>query len=154
MRTKTFGLILAICFLTSGACFASPFTGTWKLNAAKSKFSRGSGRNNTVVYEWAFPARSKVTVDGVNAKGKPTHSEWIGRFDGKDYPVTGAPDEDMRAYTEVNEHTLNFAMKKGGKVVLTGRVVVAADGKTRTVTTWSRNSKGKRVTNVAVYDKA
>ena len=33
----------------------------------------------------------KSTVDGVDAQGKPTHNEWVGKFDGKDYPVTGDP---------------------------------------------------------------
>ena len=41
----------------------------------------------------------KVTVDGVDAKGKPTHSEWSGKIDGKDYPVTGDPISDARSYT-------------------------------------------------------
>ena len=153
MKTKTFGLILAVCFLTSGACFASAFQGTWKLNAAKSKLGRGGQRNDRVVYDWAFPAQTKVTVDGRDAKGKAMHSEWTGRFDGKDYAVTGAADGDMRAYTEVNDHTLNFTSKKGGKVTLNGRVVISADGKTRTVTTWARHGK-KKMTNVAFYDKA
>ena len=76
----------------------------------------------------------KITADGVNADGKPMHSEWTGKFDGKDYPVTGDPNADMRSYTKVDDRTLNFTGKKGGKVTVTGRVVVAADGKSRTVT--------------------
>jgi hypothetical protein len=44
-------------------------------------------------------------------------------------------------------------MKKGGKVVLTGKIVVAADGKSRTVTSWSMKGK-KKVASTAVYDKA
>jgi len=154
MRTKTFGLILALCFLTAGACFASPQLGTWKLNPAKSKTGRGIGRNNTVVYEWAFPLRYRVEIDGIDAKGKAFHSQWVGDFDGKDYPVSGDATSDARAYSKVNDNTLNFTIKKGGKVTATGRIVVAADGKTRTVTSWSRDSKGKRITIRAIYNKA
>lgn len=157
MRTKVFGLILTICFLTSGACFASPFLGTWKLDRAKSKIGRGTGRNDTVIYDWAFPARTNVTVIGVDAKGNPTRNEWTGRFDGKDYPVTGAADEDARAYTEVNDHTLNFTMKKASKPVLNGRIVVSADGKSRTVTTWRttwQKHHKRTLTAVALYHKA
>jgi hypothetical protein len=153
MKTKTLSLTLAFCFLATGACFANPFMGTWKLNTAKSKMAAGMGRNNTVVYQ-SMMFQTKVTVDGVDAKGKPTHSEWTGRFDGKDYAVTGDPMGDMRSYTKVNDNTMNFAEKKGGKTTLTGQIVVAPDGKSRTVTTSATNSKGKKVRNVAVYNKA
>ncbi|MGH9514516.1 MAG: hypothetical protein ACRD3P_02435 [Terriglobales bacterium] len=43
--------------------------------------------------------------------------------------------------------------KKDGKVVLTAHVVVAADGKTRTVTTMGTDAKGKKYKSVGVYDK-
>ena len=62
--------------------------GTWKLNAAKSKIGAGAPTNNTVIYAPAGDS-VKVTVDGVDASGKPSHNEWTGKFDGKDYPVAG-----------------------------------------------------------------
>jgi hypothetical protein len=153
MKTRTSLLTLALCFAAGTVCFAaSPMMGTWKLNEAKSKFSVGSAKNKTVVYSSAF-FKTKVTVDGTDAKGKPAHNEWTGNFDGKDYAVTGDPTSDMRAYTKVDDHTLSMTFKKGGKVVGTGRVVVSADGKSRTVTTNGTNAKGKKFKNVAVYDK-
>lgn len=131
---------------------AEPNMGTWKLNEAKSHFSPGSPKNMTVTYE-AAGDMIKVTVDGVDGAGKPSHNEWTGKFDGKDYPVTGDPTADTRAYKRVNSRTLDINNKKGGKVVLTGRIVVAADGKSRTLTTSATDPKGKRVRNTAVYDK-
>ena len=155
MRTKTFGLILAVCFLSAGACFADPHKGTWKLDAAKSKLGKGTGRNKVVTYEFEFPGlRTKVLIDGVDASGHAFHSAWEGRFDGNERPVTGDPTSDSRSYTKVNENTLDFTAKKAGKVVATGRIVVAADEKTRTVTSWSTNSRGKKVKSIAVYDKS
>ena len=111
------------------------------------------GRNNTVKYEGAFFFREKVTIDGTDAKGKPEHSEWVGIFNGTDYAVTGDPESDMRAYSKVDDHTLNFWVKKGGKVMASGKIVVSADGKSRTVTSMSKNKKGKTVRTTAVYDK-
>jgi len=29
-------------------------------------------------------AKVKITTDGIDADGKPAHSEWTGKFDGKD----------------------------------------------------------------------
>jgi hypothetical protein len=80
---------------------------------------------------------------------------WLfeGKFDGKDYPVTGDPTTDTRSYMKVNDRTLTFTNKKGDKLTISGRGVVSADGKTRTVTLTGTDSTGKRFTNTAVYDK-
>jgi len=85
--------------------------------------------------------------------GKPSHGVWTGKFDGKDYPVTGDPSTDTRSYKKVDDHTLTFINKKGDKVTISGRGVVSADGKTRTVTITGTDSKGTKFTTTAVYDK-
>jgi len=137
MRRKTFGLILTVCFLSAGTCFADPHKGTWKLDAAKSKLGKGTSRNNVVNYAHEFPGlRTKVLIDGVDASGHAFHSAWEGRLDGKDYHDSGDLASDSRSYKKVNENTADFTVKKGGKVVGSGRIVVAADEKTRTVTSW------------------
>jgi hypothetical protein len=153
MKTKTIGLSLAFCFLAGAACFAAdPQMGSWKLNEAKSKFTPGTAKNTVVVYE-AVGDQMKVTVEGTDAKGKPARNEWTGRFDGKDYPVTGDPTSDMRSYKKVNDRTLEFTVRKNRKVMVTGRVVVSANGKSRTVTTSGTTPKGKKFKNTTVYDK-
>ena len=45
----------------------------------------------------------KVTVDGTDGEGKALHSEWTGKYDGKDYPVTGDPISDARSYKKIND---------------------------------------------------
>jgi len=153
MKLRSIVLTVATLFIAVTVCLAQNANmGTWKLNEAKSKFAPGATKNTTVVYEAAGDS-IKVTVDGTDASGNAVHSEWTGKFDGKDYPATGDPTSDMRAYKEVNDHTLEFTGKKAGKVILTGRIVVSADGKTRTVTTKATDSKGMKMENVAVYDK-
>ena len=153
MRPRTIGLTLALCLAAVAATFASdPNMGTWKLNEAKSKIAAGSSKYDTVVYEAAGDS-VKVVIDGTSADGKTVHTEWTGKFDGKDYAVTGDPVSDMRSVTRVNANTLAFTAKKAGKVTLTGRVVVSADGKSRTVTTHATDAKGMKVTSTTVYDK-
>lgn len=153
MKTKTSLLTIALCFAAGAVCFASPVMGTWKLNAAKSKFAPGTAKNTMVVYKEAMWGKVTVTVDGTDGKGKPAHNEWTGRFDGKDYAVTGDPASDMRSYKKVDDRTMDLTIKKAGKVVGTGRAAVATDGKSRTVTTNGTNAKGKKFKNIAVYDK-
>ena len=153
MKARATVLTLALCFVGAAVCFAADgFMGTWKLNEAKSKLSPGTPKNSTVVYE-AAGDNVKVTIDGTDSDGKPTHNEWTGKFDGKDYPVTGDPSADSRSLKKINDHTLTFAVKKGDKATTTGRIVLSADGKTRTVTTTGTDSKGKKVSGTAVYDK-
>jgi hypothetical protein len=153
MKAKAIVLTLVLCFVGVALSVADDtFTGTWKLNEGKSKLAAGAPKNNTVVYE-AAGDNTKVTVDGTDEDGKPAHNEWTGKFDGKDYPVTGDPKADMRAYKKVDDHTLALTNKKDGKTTLTGRIVVSADGKTRTVTTTGTDAKGKKVKSTAVYDK-
>ena len=154
MKTRTIALTLATLFAAVLVAFAAGDAqmGTWKLNEAKSKIPAGVGKNLTVVYTMAGD-NVKSTLDGVDAAGKPTHSEWTGKFDGKDYPVTGDPLYDSRAYVRLSARTLSIVEKKGGKITLTGSIIVAADGKSRTVTTHTTDAKGNKVTTVTVYDK-
>lgn len=153
MKARSILLTMALCFVGIAVCYAEDVTmGTWKLNESKSKIAAGSPKNTTVIYE-AAGDNVKVTVEGTGPDGKPVHNEWTGKFDGKDYPVTGDPTSDARSYKKINDHTLTFAAKQGGKVTFTGRVVISADGKTRTVTTSGTDSKGKKISSTAVYDK-
>lgn len=152
MKAKAIALTISLVFVSVALGFqANPEMGTWKLNEAKSKFA-GKARNHTVVYE-AAGDQIKVTVDGVDETGTAIHNEWTGKFDGKDYPLTGDGTADSRSYRMINKHTLALTNKKAGRTILTGRLVVSADGKTRTVTTTATGAKGKKVRNVAVYDK-
>jgi hypothetical protein len=153
MKTRTIVLTLALCFIGAAVCFAqSPFMGTWKLNEAKSTLAPGMPKNNTVVYE-TEGINMKVTIDGTDGAGNPTHNEWTGQFDGKDYPVKGDPNSDSRSYTRKGIHELDFAMKNGAKVTTSGRIVVSDDGKSRTVTARGIDAKGKKFKSTAVYDK-
>lgn len=154
MKVRSIVFFLSLFVLVATNCLAADdaFMGTWKLNESKSKIAAGAPKNQTVLYEAAGDS-TKVIIDGITADGTPVHSEWTGKFDGKDYPSTGNPNEDMRSARKINEHTYDVESKKGGKVLLTAHVVVAPDGKTRTVTTHGTDSKGKKYTSVAVYEK-
>jgi hypothetical protein len=153
MKARTLVLTLLTFLVVVTTCFAANTSlGTWKLNEAKSKLSAGLPKNLTVVYE-AVGDDIKATVEGVDAQGKPTHNEWTGKFDGKDYPVTGDPSSDARAYKTINDNSLELTVKKDGKVTITGRIVTSADGKTRTLTASGTDSAGKKVHSTSVYDK-
>jgi hypothetical protein len=152
MKSRKIATLMLGLVATAVAFAANANMGTWKLNEAKSKMVAGMPRNHTVSYT-ADGDQIKVTVDGTDKDGKPTHSEWTGKFDGKDYPVTGDAMADSRSYTEVNNHTLKMTGKKDGKVVLTGLITVTAAGNSRKVKITATDANGKKVTNSSVYDK-
>jgi hypothetical protein len=153
MKTRTIQWTVALCFIAAAVSFASNANlGTWKLNEAKSKIPAMAPKNTTVVYE-AAGDNVKVTVDGTDGQGKPTHNEWTGKLDGKDYPLTGDATADTRAYKSIDAHTTELTNKKNGKVTATGRIVISADGKSRTVTVSATDPNGNKVEYSAVYDK-
>jgi len=153
MKARTIGLTLALCLVGVASCSAQDVQmGTWKLNEAESKLASGGPKNTRVVYE-AAGDNVKVTVDGIGSDGQPTHNEWTGKFDGKDYPVTGDPTSDVRSYRRIDDHTLGLNGTKGGKLTISGRIVVSDDGKTRTVTLGGTDPTGNKYQSIAVYDK-
>jgi len=153
MKTRIAVAAVALSFAAATACFAAnPHMGTWKLNEAKSKLIPGMGKNTTVTYA-EQKDKIKVTVDGVGKDGKPTHSVWIGKFDGKAYPAKGNLPYNAFAYKVVNDRTNDITAMKDGKMVWNGRIEVAKDGKSRTVTINGTDANGKKVKGKAVYDK-
>ena len=135
------------------AATANPQLGTWKLNEAKSKIPAGMGKNRTVVYTEQGD-KVKVTVDGMDKDGKPTHSVWVGKFDGKAYPTKGNLSWSSAAYKVVNDRTNQITTMKDGKVVWSGTITVSPNGKSRTVTMNGTDTSGKKFSGKAVYDKS
>ncbi len=154
IKTRIAVLAAALSFTAVVACFAAnPHMGTWKLNEAKSKLVPGMGKNTTVTYA-EQKDKIKITVDGVDKDGKPTHSVWVGKWDGKAYPVKGNLPYNSVAYRVVNDRTNDITAMKNGKIGWSGRITVSADGKSRTVTINGTDAQGKKFKGKAVYDKA
>ena len=151
MKARTVLATLVGFFACLALYAADPQLGTWKLNESKSKLAPSGAKNEMVVISGAGD-NVKVTVDGVDWDGKKFHSEWTGKFDGKDYPVKGDPLGNMRSYAKVDANTLSLTGKQGDKVLFTGKSVVSADGKTRTVTA-EATDQGKTMSTTSVYDK-
>ena len=155
MKRRMFVLgTIVFCFAASGAFAADVSSGNWKVNLAKSKYNPGpppKGPNFSKID--AMEGGLKFTNDGVNAEGKPTHSEWSGKFDGKDNPVKGDPNRDTAALSKIDDHTIQITSKKAGKVVNTIRAVFSRDGKTRTQTGQGTNAQGIKTHNTVVYEK-
>jgi hypothetical protein len=146
-------MTLALCFAAASICLAdSPQMGTWKLNEGRSRLVPGMIKNTTVIYA-AEGDKIKVTIDGVDKDGKPVHSVWVGKFDGKPYPVEGNPAYNQVTYKMVNDRINNITGMKDGKTVWSGTVTVAKDGKSRIVGVSGKDADGKEFSSRSVYNK-
>lgn len=131
---------------------ASPQMGTWTLDEGKSDIPAGMVKNTKVVYteegdKW------KITTEGKDKDGKAVQTTWVGKIDGKPYAVEGSPVYDQIAYTKKNERTNELKAMKDGKVMGTGSIAVAPDGKSRVVTVTMTGEDGKKMTSKAAYKK-
>lgn len=151
MTARKIIVMLALFVFAAAPCFAGEVV-TWKLNEAKSTLVPGRAKNNTVTYS-VEGEKVKIVIDGVTADGKPTHNEWKGKYDGKDYPVTGDPKTDVRSYRIIGDRALELTAKKGGKTTASGRVTISRDSTTRTVDLSITGADGKTVKSIAVYDR-
>ena len=125
--------------------------GTWKLDVAKSTYSPGPPpRSQTVTYEAAGEG-VKVTIELIDANGNKNRQGYTANYDGKDVPLTGSATVDTVSLKRINAHTTERTDKKDGKVVATITRVIAADGKTATITTKGINPQGQPIHNVAVF---
>jgi len=164
MNRRTMLTLTTKALLFTGLVFAaaspqigfaqSSSAGTWKLNLAKSKFSPGPPpRSSTLTFQ-AEGQSLTATVEGMNAQGVPTkvvHGPYL--YDGKAYPVTGAPGYDAASYKIINDSTDEITRTKAGKVIQTVTEVLSEDGKSLTFTIKGINANGQQINNVAVYEK-
>jgi hypothetical protein len=130
--------------------------GTWTLNIAKSSYSPGPPPYRRASYSiepWG-DGGLKVTYDMVYPRGGVSHFEWIGRLDGRDYPVQGIDEFMSYAYQRRDDRSWDVIVKVDGRRVAVSTIRLSADGRTMTTTTIGTNASGRRVETVTVYEKS
>ena len=153
-------LIAAALPSTVAAQGTESLAGTWKLNAAKSKYDPASLANKSGTTTYTFSGKNvTVNVDQVNAQDQKVHIEYTATLDGADNPWTGTidgkpnPGQDAVSFKKLDAHTYHVENKLKGKVLTTNHIVVAPDGKSRTVTITGTNAAGQKLHHVVVYEK-
>jgi hypothetical protein len=151
--TIVVGLVMVFAAGAASAQSSDSLDGTWKMDPAKSTYSPGpKPQSITLVWEGTDAAR-KITVDQTPSTGEARHWSVSGAF-GKELPVVGNnPNADVYVIKRVNATTVEVQYLKDGKPTIKQTLVVAADGKTLTVTASGNNAQGQTVHNVVVYGK-
>ena len=146
---------LALVGFTGTLLAADAFTGTWKLNVAKSKFAPGMEVKDLTVVVAEQGDNFAVAVKGTAGDGTPIVVKYTLPLKGG--PVTygdGAPPTGATSMTKrVNATTIDSTSTLNGKEVGSTHTVVSADGKTLTRTVKGMDPQGKPFQNTEVYDK-
>jgi hypothetical protein len=148
-------LVAACLFSTALFAADNPFVGTWKLNAAKSKFAPGTEvKEMTVTFE-AVGNEMKRTVSGTDADGQQINQSSTIAWDGKPHKIEAPPNPGFTvAVKKVGDHTVDVAVKQpDGKLLNTVKATVSKDGKSLTVTEKGQDPKGRKLDNTEVFEK-
>ena len=148
------GLTALIVASAATAQTTEPIIGTWKLDVAKSSYKPGPAPKSSTLIVEAAGKGLKVAVDAVNADGSPLKWGFTTLRDGKEEAaVTGNPMFDVVTATRESATAGTNVYKKAGKVVMTTKASISADGKTMTLTSTGTDPKGQQIRNVAIYRK-
>ena len=130
-----------------------PAIGTWKLNLEKSNPGGTRPPMSVTLKVEPWEDGLKASVDRVEGGGRALHYEFAAKYDGKDYPIKGAPNFDMVSFKRTDANHADAAWKKDGKSVATSQFVISRDGKTLTETFKTKSAQGTDLTIVWVSDK-
>jgi hypothetical protein len=154
------GVMLGVVALTVtpgivGAQTPEPIVGTWKLDVAKSTYKPGPAPKSTTIVVKPAGKGIDVAVDAVSADGSPLKWGFTTVRDGKEEAkITGNnPLFDTVTASRESANAGTNLYKKAGKLVMTTKVAIAADGKSMTVTSTGTDAKGQAVNNVAHYTR-
>jgi len=154
MRSIAAKLFVVLAITAIGVFAADSSLGTWKLNAEESKStSPNPTKSQTDVREATPDGGVTVTRTGQLADGTTVNYSYTYKYDGKEYPVTGAS-FDTISVTRIDENTTSFEVRKtGGMYHATGRNIISKDGKTMTQNATGTDGEGKPVTSTVVFDR-
>jgi hypothetical protein len=107
--------------VSPGPAGASPISGSWQAESLKDISESGI----TVTYQ--------STADGLKVSN-PTGEGYSAKFDGKEYPVQGAPAHNTVSLKRVKANTIIETDKLDGRAHYILRMTVLPDGKTMRVT--------------------
>jgi hypothetical protein len=154
-RLWTVFAITVLALAAAGPAMAQgdPFTGTWKLDVAKSKYDPGPAPQSQTR---TWDASGQVSIEGVNAAGKPAKYGYTLKDDGKDYPTMGAIPNGAQTVSvkRISPNKIEANFTRDGKHAETATFSVSKDGKVLNILAKGTSpADGKPFTNMTVWEK-
>jgi hypothetical protein len=129
----------------------NPFTGTWKLNLAKSRLLPGDTTKSDIYR--AVAGESTIRITEHVSDGKGLHDITVdAKFDGKDYPVKGDLVSDSVAYHRLSADRIKVITKKGAQITAKAIAAVSRNRKT-IIVNFTVYEHGEARKGMAVYEK-
>lgn len=131
------------------------FTGTWKLNVAKSHFAPGptAPKEETVTVSESAGTRDVVSK-ATDTSGKVTTAHFTHSLSGGPISfIEGGPTDGTTSSAKVSATTVYETSVKDGKAVGTERITLSPDGKTMRIVAKSTSPDGKPLTEVFIFEK-
>jgi len=154
-------LVIALVAVSTGSVLTAQsaaskdpdqLVGAWQLIVAKSRYRPGPAPTT----ETRTYVRKGEDVIGVIQRafpdGRRVRIEYTANYD-REYPVTGTEEYDHVVLKRIDRYTSEAVLSHAGRVFGTARRVIAADGKSMTITFRRDSESGVSVLNVAYYEK-
>ena len=160
-------LLLAVGGAVAGVLYAAlhdnelppgtPATIAFKKNGAEAVsviLTRTDSRRRPTRSQWRgrLDRRSGEMRVSTEGEGGQALREWTGTVDGSFHRVTGARAAEEWSFDKIDARSVGFTSREGGRVTLMGRIAVAADGRSFTITTNRPDASGRRVSQQATYE--
>jgi hypothetical protein len=150
-RPIAFACLVAAACLLAPAVLAqtNPRIGVWALDLDKSTYQQGEApARETRTYLATDDGGIQMTGDTVLASGTKQPTGYRAKYDGKDYPYSGAAGNSIAVSGD--GWTADSTIKMVGKITQTTHSTVSKDGKTMTMTT--KTASGRAV-STRIYRK-
>jgi hypothetical protein len=149
-------MIIFVLAIATAAMAADPWTGTWKLNPAKSTAPGGRipHPSSTNIIEIQGETMHLIS-DQTDTTGKLEHVEYTAKLDGKEYPVKTTP-PGPQPYTVslkiINPRTRDF-VEVIGTFTIKGQDVLSEDGKSFSRIVNSKDAQGHDTSIIQFFEK-
>jgi len=150
-RCAAIAILAAFAALLPQAASAQPasLAGTWNLVPDKSTAMPGPVRykSGTLTFD---SNQSSMTIEGVDADGKPVKATFAVTPDGKPHPVSGSPDFDASSWNRFSDTVTSYMYMKRKSNVVIGNRVLSREGNVLTFTEKQYDDKGKQTGTAAI----
>jgi hypothetical protein len=156
MKRSVIGSLFLLAAVAIVGMAADPWTGTWKLNPAKSKAPGGRipHPSSTNIIEVQGETMHLIS-DQTDGNGKLEHVEYTAKLDGKEYPVKTTP-PGPQPYTivlkQITPRTRAF-VEVIGTFTIKGQDVLSEDGKTFSRIVNSKDAQGNDTSILQFFEK-
>jgi hypothetical protein len=131
-----------------------PLAGTFNFVPERSTFTPGPARYKSATLTFSNSGESQMTIEGVDAQGKPVKVTLAAATDGKPHPVAGVAEFDTVSWSRFTDTIATYAYLKRKSNVILGSRALSYDGNILTFNEKIFDEKGRQTgTAVMIFAK-